>query len=138
MSGTDDNATPTDARIGFRDIYRAVGESEGRITLLINERFGALGKDVGDHETRLRIMEQSVAPVLILAEARDRRIEEVATLATGAAQIATTASGDVKAMKDTQRGVLSTLSAGKQLIIVAAAGVGCVSGLIALVHTVVP
>ena len=43
----------------------------------------------------------------------------------------------MKGMKDTQHGILSTLSAGKQLIIVAAAGVGCVSGVIAIVSRLV-
>lgn len=126
------NSTP-DSRIGFRDIYRAVGESEARITTLINERFGALGKDVGDHETRIRVMEQAVMPIAVLSEARDKRIEEVATLAQGAATIAAAASGDVKSLKDTQHGVLATLSAGRQAIVL---GLSVVGGVVAAVDLI--
>ncbi len=127
-----------ETRIGFRDIYRAVGESESRITSLINERFGALGKDVGDHETRIRTMEQAVAPVLILADARDKRMEEVAALATGAATIAAAASGDVKAMKDTQHGVLATLSAGRQAMVLGLAIMGGVVGVVDIIGRLTP
>lgn len=137
MSNTDDMSTPPDSRIGFRDIYRAVGESEARITNLINERFGALGKDVGDHESRIRVIEAAVAPLAILQDQRDNQINEAISLAQGAASIAAKVAGDVAAMQNTRQGILSTLSAGKQLIIVAASGVGAVSGLIALVTMVV-
>ena len=122
MSDTIPEVT-TDARIGFRDIYRAVGESEARITARINEAFNALSKDAADHEARIRVIEAAVTPLAILAEGRERRLVEVETIAAATA-------GAVDHFRAAQAGVFSTLSAGKQVIVVGAAIAG---GAVALI-----
>ena len=116
MSDTEDTHV-TDARIGFRDIYRAVGESEARITSRINEAFTALANDSADHESRIRIIEAAVTPLQLLADSRERRLSAVESVAAGAA-------GAVDHFKAAQGGVLATLSAGKQIAVLAAAIAG--------------
>lgn len=52
--------TPPDTgRLGFRDLYRALGESEGRITALIVSSLGPISTQLADHEKRLRDMERA-------------------------------------------------------------------------------
>lgn len=52
--------TPSD-KVGFRDIYRAVGESESRIKEHISLVLLPITAAVADHETRLRTIEDNVA-----------------------------------------------------------------------------
>ena len=51
----------TDARVGFRDIYRAVTESEVRVTAAIERAVSPLTAQAADHEVRLRALE-AVSP----------------------------------------------------------------------------
>ncbi len=54
---------PTSDKVGFRDIYRAVGESEARIKEHVTLILLPITNAVADHETRLRVIEESVAPL---------------------------------------------------------------------------
>lgn len=47
----------TDARVGFRDIYRAVTESEVRVTAAIERAVSPLTAQAADHEVRIRALE---------------------------------------------------------------------------------
>lgn len=58
MTTTD---APGDPRVGFRDIYRAVTESEVRVTAAIERAVSPLTAQAADHEVRLRALE-SVNP----------------------------------------------------------------------------
>lgn len=49
----------TDARVGFRDIYRAVTESEVRVTAAIERAVSPLTAQAADHEVRIRALEAS-------------------------------------------------------------------------------
>jgi hypothetical protein len=44
-------------RVGFRDIYRAVTESEVRVTAAIERAVSPLNASVSDHEIRIRALE---------------------------------------------------------------------------------
>jgi len=46
-----------EGKVGFRDIYRAVGESEARLTALITAGAVAMTNSAADHEERLRDIE---------------------------------------------------------------------------------
>lgn len=46
-----------DPRVGFRDIYRAVTESEVRVTAAIERAVSPLTAQAADHEVRLRALE---------------------------------------------------------------------------------
>jgi hypothetical protein len=63
-------------KVGFRDIYRAVGESESRIKEHISLVLLPLTTQMADHETRLRNIEENGS-----AEAREA-MQKAAILAT--------------------------------------------------------
>lgn len=128
MSDTDDMTTPQppDTRIGFRDIYRAVGESEARITSRINETFIALSKDAEDHEARIRTIEAAVMPLAIMTETRDRRLAQVES-------VASEAMGALDHYRARDSGVFATLSAGKQIVLLTVSIIGGVSGILSII-----
>lgn len=53
----DETAVDSSQKVGFRDIYRAVGESEIRITAAINTAVSPLTAMAADHEVRIRALE---------------------------------------------------------------------------------
>lgn len=73
----------TEQRVGFRDIYRAVGESEARIVAALNAAIAPLTVSSTDHESRLRVIEAAVAPMAVLATDRDRRLVAVEGMTAG-------------------------------------------------------
>lgn len=60
MTASDDSPNE---KVGFRDIYRAVGESESRVKEHITLILLPITTAVADHEGRLRSIEESVAPL---------------------------------------------------------------------------
>jgi len=52
-----------DGRVGFRDIYRAVTESEVRVTAAIERATAPINVAVADHEIRIRAIEAGAAGV---------------------------------------------------------------------------
>lgn len=128
MSDHEDIPISDTGRIGFRDIYRAVNESEARITTRINEAFNALTADAADHEARLRIIEAAVLPLSVKAEARDRRIDHVETMSSAALAA-------IEHYRSRDSGIFATLGAGKQAIVVGAAIVGGVVSVFNLVSS---
>lgn len=74
------DADPT-ARVGFRDIYRAVGESEGRIVARLDSLVVTLNSTLSDHESRLRNIEQtavlSASDALRLALDHEGRLSRI-------------------------------------------------------------
>jgi hypothetical protein len=78
--------TPNDdkmdsGRVGYRDIYRAVGESEARIKEHITLVMLPITAAVADHETRIRRIEelgsQEARDALAAATALELRVEAV-------------------------------------------------------------
>lgn len=77
MTASDDSTSP-EARVGFRDIYRAVGESESRIkehmSLVLMPITSAVAdheKRITDHEGRLLVIEdRRKAEVVVRVEQR--------------------------------------------------------------------
>src|SRR3954471_15863943 len=62
-------------KVGFRDIYRAVGESEARIKEHISLVLLPLTSTLADHEKRLRIIEEEGSDEARLALARATAVE---------------------------------------------------------------
>jgi hypothetical protein len=62
-------------KVGFRDIYRAVGESETRIKEHISLVLLPLTSTLADHEKRLRIIEEEGSDEARLALARATAVE---------------------------------------------------------------
>lgn len=143
MSETAAEETPTEGRVGFRDIYRAVGESEARIVAALNNAINPLALQAQDHEARLRlievqgspearealarlaILEASVAPLALLQAARDEKTAAALELA--------------QKIADTQRawaskgvGIAATFTGAQKIIITIAAAGGIITLLIDL------
>lgn len=110
----------TNGRVGFRDIYRAVGESEARIIERID--MVAAGP-IADHESRLRAIENGIAPSIAADHAA------LAALAVRMTAVETAASF----FKDREIGVFSTLGGIKTTIIMVAAMLGPILAVVALV-----
>lgn len=117
---------PTDAdpngRVGFRDIYRAVGESEARVVAAIQAVAGPLSDRAADHESRLRSLEVD-GPLLARANRViiDRQEERLAYN-----------SKVVDNFIAREQGIFSTLGAGKTTILTLAALVGPILAILAL------
>jgi hypothetical protein len=113
----DEVVTPGDSngsRVGFRDIYRAVGESEARIVARIDAAHGTFAAQLQDHETRMRNLELSgsneARTAVAAAHLLDKRVEDV--------------EKKVERFIDREGGIFATLGAGKTLIVVGMAIMG--------------
>lgn len=63
-----------DAKVGFRDIYRAVGETETRIMARLDSIALGFSGTLSDHESRIRVLEVgAVASLASKAAAVDAR-----------------------------------------------------------------
>lgn len=111
-------------RVGFRDIYRAVGESEARIISRIDNALSPLTASVTDHEMRIRVLEQYSA-----ALTQDERLSALSRLST--------LESKVSFFVDRESGVMSTLGAGKTFILILAALASPIIAMAALVIAVV-
>lgn len=111
-------------RVGFRDIYRAVGESEARIISRIDNALSPLTASVADHELRIRSLESYSA-----ALTQDERLSALSRLST--------LESKVSFFVDRESGVMSTLGAGKTFILILAALASPIIAMAALVITVV-
>lgn len=97
--------------LSWRDVYKAVGESEGRVIQSIKDAVGPLTQQGQDHELRLRLIEQAVAPLAVKAAAVDAELVAVKATATATA---TTVQGFIAR----EGGIFATLGAGKTLVVV--------------------
>ena len=136
--------TVPEGRVGFRDIYRAVGESEVRITAAIRDAVAPISAKQEDHEVRLRAIE--VGDVKWLRE-RDRSREEqgrrIGSLESGkqadhdSLESAILANKEaIRTFADREHGIFITLSASKQLLLVLFGSVGFLLGIATLLSLV--
>jgi predicted RecB family endonuclease len=107
---------PDNQPLSWRDVYKAVEQSEQRIVAAINAAVTPLSQQASDHEHRLRTIENNGTP-------RVQRIEASVT--------ALHARVDILEARETmvegrQSGVMATLSAGQKTILLFAAIVGIV------------
>ena len=116
MVGEDHNM-PLDhpgAALSWRDVYKAVGDSEERIIAAMKEAVGPLRVTADDHEGRLRKLEQEgsseAKEALRVALAVGVKVDAVSLL--------------VNANTAARQGVFSTLSAGQRVILFACAIIG--------------
>lgn len=107
-------------RVGFRDIYRAVGESEARIISRIDNALSPLSASVADHESRLRDLERYSA-----ALTQDERQDALARLAA--------LEGKLSFFTNREIGIFSALGAGKTFLIVLAAVLSPIIAIVALI-----
>jgi hypothetical protein len=102
------------APLSWRDVYRAVSESETRIVAAIREATVPIATTQADHETRLRKLEMEGSSV---AHDAKRSVD-----ALWIKQEALKAQ--VEAMIATKEGAFTTVGIGKQIIIIAMAMMG--------------
>ncbi len=102
--------------LSWRDVYGAVKESEQRIIDKIETTVGPLRDGIGDHEQRIRALEQGKTPW---------QTETTAAHARHGERIGTV-EREVAKFKDRESGILSTLSVGQKLIATVAIVVGIV------------
>ena len=108
---SDDTNLPE--RVGFRDIYRAVGESESRIIQSMQNMLSPLNSTLIDHEARLRLAEGTVAPL-----AREAvKTEERLAAHTSALRL----------LNDKEVGLFAVLGTGRAVLI----GIGVIVSLLA-------
>lgn len=106
--------------LSWRDVYKAVGDSEERIVKAIHDATKPIAERQIDHETRLRAIETGTLPWVNKLEVdaaathneQGRRIGELETA--------------VGTFRDRERGVLSTLNVGQRLLLTIIAVIGIV------------
>lgn len=104
--------------LSWRDVYRAVGESEQRIIASVNAAVLPLTQAQADHETRLRAVEAMAASVPAI------KVDETAlTLRVTA----------LEQHNQREQGVFTTLGVGKTFILFLLAFVSPILSIIALV-----
>lgn len=104
--------------LSWRDVYRAVGESEQRIIASVNAAVLPLTQAQADHETRLRSVETLAASVPAI------KVEETAL----ALRLTALEQHNLR-----ESGVFTTLGAGKTLLLFILAFVSPILSVIALV-----
>ena len=108
----DTHEEQTHTALSWRDVYKAVGESEERIIKTIRELVDGLGVSRDDHEARLRMVEHG----LIVHQSLPAHAQiEVRVKAT---------EDDIKVMKAERAGILSTLSAAQKLVLLTTSVLG--------------
>ncbi len=114
--------------VTWRDIYRAVAESEVRIVAAINTAVAPLAASSNDHEQRIRALEVHGSPRLQEFE-REREANVVAmrTVQAGLEARIHVLEADNDVLKARASGILSTLSAGQKTILLLAAVAGIAS-----------
>ena len=108
------------AALSWRDVYRAVGETEERIIKVIKESTGPLRVSLDDHEMRLRKIELEGS-----AEAKEAvRASQAIGVKLDAVSLL------VNANTAARRGMFDTLSAGQRVILFTVALIGATSVLL--------
>lgn len=129
--------------LSWRDVYKAVGETEQRIIAAIREATGPIKVDVADHETRLRKIESGDLPwVNRLADDASRTHSDqgkrVGDLETEIGVV----KGDILGFKNRERWIITTLSGTQKVILGVAAVIGAIGAVAAtlnfLTNLVVP
>lgn len=106
--------------LSWRDVYKAVGDSEERIVKAIHDATKPIAERQLDHEARLRAIETGTLPWVNKLEVdaaathneQGRRIGDLETA--------------VGTFRDRERGILSTLNFGQRLLLSAIAVVGII------------
>jgi hypothetical protein len=114
--------TPSNSpALSWRDVYKAVGESETRVVAAINDLATRLLNTTGDHENRLRVVEAQSSQVPIL------KIEETALAVRVSA---------LENHNQREQGVFTTLGAGKTFLLVLSGILSPIIAVVALIsHT---
>jgi hypothetical protein len=102
---------PTTGPLSWRDVYTAVGESEGRVVAAIEQLREDLGKVGDDHERRLRAIEALSMP---LSE-RSLLIERLVIVERA-----------MQGIIGRERGIFGTLSVTRTVILLAFGALGIV------------
>jgi hypothetical protein len=119
----EDYMTAGDGPLSWRDVYRAVNESEERILKAISDAVAPLGQASRDHEERIRAIETgNLAWVLKVREAADKTHE-------GQGRRIGELENQVNFLTNRESGILSTLGAGRAVILVVVAVAGLVIAL---------
>jgi hypothetical protein len=132
MTTHDDLNPQPSAPLSWRDIYRAVTESEVRIVASINNAVGPVAAQAQDHEVRLRHIEQNGGPV---SREALRQVTALGIKLDLTNAVAADAKDRVDAIMDRERGILSALSAGQKTLLLIAAIIG---GFVSLSHLIEP
>ena len=103
--------TPTEGRPGWRDVYRAVGESEERIKDAIREAVQPLADKASDHEERLRKIESGDLPWVNRLDKSAQETHADQGRRLGAVE------QKVEFYTNRESGILSTLSAGQKFVL---------------------
>jgi hypothetical protein len=100
--------------LSWRDVYKAVNDSEVRIISAVRESVGSLRTASDDHELRLRHLEKDGCPAgqeaKTVSKALGMKLDALTTL--------------VNANTDARRGMFSTLGYGQKVLLFTAAMVG--------------
>lgn len=120
MAGATEGPPVDHSALSWRDVYKAVAESEVRIIAAVHDSTQPLRQAADDHEMRIRKIEQEGT-----SEAREayRVATAVGTKLDALALV-------VHANTSARRGMLDTLSAGQKTILFLATGVGLVAVLL--------
>lgn len=134
-------------RVGFRDIYRAVGESEQRIVAALTAAIAPLTASAADHEQRLRQIESNGSPDARDALERVKVLEGIVTphIARAAEetlrlgrveQLAADNRDAIKTSIERRQGIFTTLSTQKTIILVLGTIAGVLIGLAQFLYAI--
>lgn len=145
--GAADTTDPS-GPLSWRDVYKAVNESEARIVEAIRDAVKPLNERQNDHETRIRNLEVhgSVEAQAALAEVRSLAIRHDADKAASTlrheADIVA-GRGRIDTLEDRiiaydarERGILATVTTGQRFVIVIASVLSIILTLLTLVNIV--
>lgn len=119
---TGEDPLPT-APLSWRDVYKAVGDSESRVIAAIQSAVAPLTTSSADHEVRLRNIEQHGTP-----EAKE------ALMRVGLAEAAImNNTRAIDRAADQRSGIFTALGTGKTVLVTVAALVGPVLAAIAMI-----
>ncbi len=140
-----DTAPHDSSPLSWRDVYKAVGDSEARVIAAIESAVAPLNISATNHETRIRelethgspeaitalsrltVIEAAVAPLALLASDRDSRLTAVELQSN-------TTARTVDRFTDRGALVASTFSAGQKMVMVIAGIVGATAAVLTVLH----
>lgn len=100
--------------LSWRDVYRALGETEGRILAAIDQAVRPLNASVVDHEARLRDIEHNGSAHARMLEGRMVALDAKVTALH--LRIDTLEKDDV-ALLAREKGILATLSSAQKVVL---------------------
>ena len=128
MNMGDEMATEQSGPLSWRDVYKAVGDSETRIIAKIDEAFADVSKKQDDHESRIRALEAGAAPPLASAASERasmrKQIEVLEDIVHG--------------FTNRETGVFATLKGGQAIVLTLIVVASFVLSLIAALHANTP